>query len=163
PLADVTEGDADEWRAWLSSHEQKSADGKILKSKLSPNTVRRHCGRARQIFRAAMKHRLITSNPFGEMKGISVQANKAREFFVTREMTGKVLDACPDAEWRLLFALARFGGLRCPSEILLLRWCDAHWPVPTSEDARERAGWIRITSPKTEHHEGHGERIIPMF
>jgi hypothetical protein len=27
-----------------------------------------------------------------------------------------------DVEWRLIFALCRFGGLRCPSEIPALRW-----------------------------------------
>ncbi len=28
----------------------------------------------------------------------------------------KMLDACPNAEWRLIFALNRFDGLWCPSE-----------------------------------------------
>jgi integrase len=44
--------------------------------------------------------------------------------FVTREEAHAVMDACPDAEWRLLFALSRFGGLRCPSEHIALRWAD---------------------------------------
>src|SRR2546423_864477 len=69
------------------------------------------------------------------------------------EVAQKVLDACPDAEWRLLFALSRFGGLRCPSEHLLLTWADIDW---------ERSQ-IRVTSPKTEQFEGQTERIIPMF
>ena len=53
PMADITEGDAEEWRSWFSSIEEK-LDGKIIKSKLGPNTVRRQCGRARQLFRNAM-------------------------------------------------------------------------------------------------------------
>ena len=61
------------------------------------------------------------------MKGVSVKANKEREFFVTQAMARRVLDACPDNEWRLLFALCRFGGLRCPSEPLALRWGDMDW------------------------------------
>jgi hypothetical protein len=60
---------------------------------------------------------------------------------------------CPDAQWRLLFALSRFGGLRCPSEHLGLRWGDIDW---------ER-GRITVHSPKTEHHVGGESRQIPIF
>ena len=49
------------------------------------------------------------------MKGCTVQANKSREYFVSVLEAAKVLQACPDYEWRLIFALCRFGGLRCPS------------------------------------------------
>ena len=70
-----------------------------LKKKLGSNTVRRLCGRARQLFRAAMKRKLITNNPFGEMKGTAVQPNRSREYFVTRAEADKVLAACPDTEW----------------------------------------------------------------
>jgi integrase len=55
-----------------------------------------------------------------------------------------VIDACPDWEWRLLVALARFGGFRVPSEATRLRWQDIDWD-------RER---IKIRSPKAEHHKG---------
>ena len=67
---------------------------------------------------------------------------REREFFVTREMASRVLEACPDAEWRLIFALSRFGGLRCPSETLALKWEHVDW-------ARSR---IHVQSPKTAHH-----------
>ena len=52
-----------------------------------------------------------------------------------------------------MFALGRFGGLRCPSEHLVLRWGDVDW---------ER-GRITVHSPKTEHHEGKESRVIPLF
>jgi len=65
----------------------------------------------------------------------------------------KVLEACPDAQWKLLFALSRYGGLRCPSEHLALRWGDINW---------ER-GRMTVHSPKTEHHEGKGSRVVPIF
>ncbi len=142
PMADVTEGDADDWRLWMASEQ-----------KLGDNTIRRHCGRARQYFRAAVKRRLIASNPFAEMKDISVQANKERFYYVTREEAQKVLDACPNDEWKLIFALSRFGGLRCPSEHLGLRWSDIDWDK----------GRMTVRSPKTEHHQGKDCRIIPIF
>ena len=140
PLRDVTPGDSDEWRRWMLT-------------KLGENTVRRHCGRAKQLFRAALRKRLIAENPFADMKGCAVQANKLREHFVSRDVAAQVIAACPDNEWRLIFALARFGGLRTPSETLLLRWADVDW---------ER-GRLLIRSPKTEHHEGKDSRLVPIF
>jgi len=53
----------------------------------------------------------------------------------------------------LIVALARFGGLRTPSETMALRWSDINW-----EKNR-----VRVPSPKTEHHSGGGSRIIPLF
>ena len=50
-------------------------------------------------------------------------------------------------------ALSRYGGLRCPSEVLSLRWQDVDWA----------AGRIVVTSPKTEHHPGKATRTIPLF
>jgi len=72
---------------------------------------------------------------------------------VTRQEAQRVLDACPDAQWRLLFALSRYGGLRCPSEHLALRWGDVDWE-------RNR---MTIHSPKTEHHPSGEQRIVPIF
>ena len=63
------------------------------------------------------------------------------------------MDFAADAEWRLLIVLARYGGLRVPSEPLSLRWCDVDWQ-------RKR---VLVTAPNTEHHEGKGTRWIPMF
>lgn len=139
-LRDIVPGDTDDYRRSLST-------------KVGENTSRRHLGRAKQFFRYAARKRLIVENPFADMKNISVQPNAAREFFITREMAAKVLDACPDLEWRLIFALSRFGGLRCPSEHMGLTWSDINWAE----------GRFRVTSPKTEHHEGHGERWVPIF
>ena len=140
PLRDMTEGDAEQWRLFL------------IRQGLSDNTVRRRCGMAKQFLRAALKHKLVACNPFSELKS-SVKGNKAREYFVSREEAQKVLDACPDSQWRLIFALARYGGLRCPSEILALKWSDVDW---------ER-GRMLIHSPKTEHHEGRECRMVPLF
>jgi len=140
PLSAITPGDADQYR-------------QDLLSRLGDNTARRHCGRAKQFFRAAVRKRLIAENPFGDQKGLAVRANPSRFYFLSREDAQAVLNACPDAQWRLIFALSRFGGLRCPSEHLALRWGDVDWE-------RNR---ITIHSPKTEHHEGGESRQIPLF
>ena len=147
PLADVTQEDAAEFRRYLGRPKAKKGDGQ------AENTVRRICGRSKQFFRAAVRGRLITESPFADMKDTNVRANASRDFYVTLEMADRVLDACPDAQWRLLFALARFGGLRCPSEHLGLRWGDIDWA----------GGRMTIHSPKTEHHAGRASRVIPIF
>ena len=140
PIRDITPGDADDWRLHL------------LRQGLADNTARRRCGIAKQFFKAAVRKRLIIENPFLDLPA-SVLANNARFHFISREDAQKVLDACPDAQWRLLFALSRYGGLRCPSELLGLRWVDVDW-------ARNR---VTVRSPKTEHHHGHESRQVPLF
>jgi integrase len=95
----------------------------------------------------------VEGRPIAEMKGCVVRANRQRDCFVTREQACKVLDACPDAQWRLLFALSRFGGLRCPSEHLALRW----------EDIDLAASLMTVRSSKTEHHADGGIRAVPIF
>ncbi len=140
PLADIAPGDADEFR-------------RDVMARLAENTARRHCGRAKQFFRAAVRKRLIQENPFADRKGCGVKANPSRMFFVTHDVAQKVLDACPDAQWRLLFALSRYGGLRCPAEIVALHWADVDWEHDK----------ITVHVPKLEHLEGHETRAIPIF
>ena len=57
------------------------------------------------------------------------------------------------SQWRLIFALSRYGGLRCPSEHLGLPWGDVDLD----------AGRMLVRSPKTERHEGKAERVVPIF
>jgi integrase len=139
-LWDFTPADGPKFRQWL------------LSKGLAENTVRRNCGRAKQFFRAAIRLKLVADNPFGEVVS-AVRANTARMRFIDRETAAKVLTACPNAEWRLIFALSRFGGVRCPSETLSIRWSDVDW----------KNGRIRVPSPKTEHIDGKESRIIPLF
>ena len=140
PLRDITPGGAEDFRMHLIG------EGK------AENTVRRAIGRARQFFTAAIRRGLINANPF-EGLSAAMRTNHDRFHFISREDAKKVIDACPDAQWRLIFTLARFGGLRCPSEVLALTWADVNW----------EHGRIRVPSPKTEHHDGGASRIIPLF
>ncbi len=138
-LADISPGDADEWR-------------EILLKRLAAATVNREVKRAKQFFRAAVRKRLLAENPFADIS-TPAQVNKSRQHFIDLTTIEKVIDACPDAEWRLIVALSRYGGLRCPSEHLAMTWGDMDW-----EHDR-----MTVRSPKTEHHPGGESRLLPLF
>lgn len=140
-LRSITAGDCDRFAEWMLG-------------KYAPATASRTIRRGRQFFRRALRMRLVQENPF---EGVSTpgETNTARGFFVTRQMAQKVLDAIPerDAEWRLIFVLSRFAGLRCPSELLRLRWEDIDWG----------RGRMLVHATKTERHQGKGQRWVPIF
>ena len=126
---------AEEWRDWIA--ERCPAE----------NTIRKHCGVASVLFNYGIEKKKITENPFKPLTSTTL-TNKERDYYISVEEAEKVLQACPDAEWRLIFALAWFGGLRTPSETFVLR---------RAEDR------FYVTSPKTEHHAGKEGRIVPIF
>ncbi len=63
------------------------------------------------------------------------------------------LDASPCQDWRVIIALTRIGGLRCPNEVLRLRWEDVNW----------EHNKFYVRSSKTEHHKGKEGRWVPLF
>jgi len=137
-LRTVTAGAADEYSRWL------------LKQ-VAATTAQKECQIAAQFFRHACRKEMIPRNPF---EGVSVgtSTNDERQMFLAKNVITKVIDTCPDWQWRTVVALARYGGLRCSSEIALLKWSDIHWDT-------ER---FTVTSPKTKRY-GKGTRIVPIF
>ena len=106
-MRSITPADAEGWATTLAERYAPATAGRAIK-------------RARQFFKAALRDKLVTENPFADVKA-SGQPNKERQFHVDRETIYRVIASAPSAEWRLIIALARFGGLRCPSEHLALR------------------------------------------
>ncbi len=138
-LPSIGEGEAEDFKMFLVAQE------------LASTTVHKRLQFARMFFRAAKKRKLIEENPFAEVSSKAV-VSKDRQHFVTREVTERLL-AISSLTWQLIISLARYGGLRCPSEVLSLRWDDIDWD----------ASRIVVQSPKTEHHEGKESRVIPLF
>ena len=135
-----TKADAKDWRLFLVNRGMAEA------------SVRKHCGFAKHFAKQAIDSDFLVKNPFGGLISASI-GNPERQYFVTREEIQKVLDTCPNAEWRLIVALSRYGGLRCPSEHFGLRWEDVLW---------DQQRFI-VHSPKTERHQGRESRIVPLF
>jgi integrase len=107
---------------------------------------------SRQFFRDAVDRELLEKSPFARLKAGS-QKNAARQQFISRETIELAMKSAPNLEWKLIIALARYGGLRIPSETVPLRWTDVNFET----------GKIHIRSSKTAHHPGHESRNIPMF
>ena len=137
-LRKITVQQATDWRQFL----------KVLK--LSEAAIKTHSGNAKTIVNEAVKRRLIEDNPFASLRSGPTPSRYSR--YVTPEDSERMIDACPDTEWKLLFGLARYAGLRIPSESQMLTWKDVDF---------ERSR-LKVRSPKTERHAGHEQRIVPI-
>ena len=137
-IQDVNAGHASDWL------------DKLREEKYAATTIHKRISFARQFFAYAIKHKLIKENPFASVKVTKPKAKSNVE--VPREAIEKILAVC-DPTWKAIVSLSRFGGLRCPSEVLTLKWSEVDFD----------AGRMTITAPKNEHHEGGGIRICPLF
>jgi integrase len=139
-LHTITPSDADRFAAWL--REQGSSE----------NTSRLRARHAKQFMAKAVEYGIIDRNPFAGLAA-AIRPNPDRLVFVSPEVIESVLPECPDNECRLLVLLARYLGLRIPSEIRTLRWIDVNWSNTT----------VTIRAPKTKKHKGGGVRVCPVF
>lgn len=139
PLTAITPLDAERWRQ------------SMIAGGLALATVSKRVKTARQIFKQSVRWKMLAENPLQDVKA-GAQKNRARLRFIPMQQILRVIHACPDAEWRLIVALSRIGGLRCPSEHLSLRPQDIDWG----------RGRFHVTSPKTEGQD-KGSRWVPLF
>jgi integrase len=134
----VTAEDASKWRASLSD------------ANLAEATVKIHSGNAKGIFAEAVRRKLIEENPFLHLASGATPCRNDR--YVTPTEAAKVIESCPDIRFKLVFALARYAGLRTPSESFGLLWGDVNWATAI----------LRVRSKKTERYAGHEERVVPI-
>lgn len=97
-------------------------------------------------------HTLDTSDLEEIARALRLRPPGDRAHYVAPESIRAILAVCPDDQWRAIIALSRYAGLRCPSEVGLMRWGDVNW---------ER-GRLTVRSPKTAGHEGHAVRVVPI-
>jgi len=140
-VRDITLADADAFRSHL-----------VKVHGLATATISRRIGTCRQFWKRALKWKMVDENVFAEVKTGS-QKNTKRMTFVEWETINRIIEACPDWDWKLLALLGRGLGLRITSEVVNLKWSDIDWDK----------GTVLIHSPKTEHHEGGESRVCPLF
>ncbi len=145
PISELTEAKAEDYHSYLQLPKAKGGRG------LAVSTGNRECGVAWMLYRYAIRSRYLDRNPFDDVpKGVP---RTDCNVFVGVADCEKVLAELSESQWRLLFALSRWGGLRTPSEQRRLRWCDIDW---------EKDKFL-VHSSKTEHHVGHETRWVPIF
>lgn len=146
-----TEGDAEDFKTYLDG-QTRLVRGEAVN--LAPATIKRRLKTAKQFFERAVKDRVLPSNPFAyDGVNLSSKGNDEKFHEVSLAEVDAVIAACPDVEWRLIVALVRFGGLRCPSEVVALQWDDVLWDSDR----------FIVRSKKTKRHEGKKNRIVPIF
>ena len=139
PLASLTHADGEAFRSAMQG------------SDLRATTIHRRLGHARQMLEDAVRLGHVSANPWKHVRQRGGDPSERRAY-VTVADAERVIAHCPSMSWKLLVALARFGGLRVPSEAFSLTWHDVDW---------ER-GRLSVPSPKTSHL-GKPHRVIPLF
>lgn len=138
-LASLTHADGEAYRAAMQARDLRST------------TVHKRLGHARQMLEDAVRLGHITANPFRHVRQRMGDVSERRAYVAVADVS-RVTDHCPNVWWKLLVALARFGGLRIPSEAFSLKWGHVDWE-------RNR---LTVPSPKTRSH-GKPHRVIPLF
>lgn len=115
----INAGDAEDFRKWLQT---RGNERKAYETGLAEGTVRRRIGRSKQFFNSAIKHELITRNPFaGEASATG--GNPERLFMVPAEWIEACIRCAPCEDWRIILAFARYAGMRS-HETRIQKWED---------------------------------------
>jgi integrase len=147
PLGSVTVADVEDYKRWLLYEAQT----RRARRGLSEATAAKHLSWAGTLYRDFIKRKVVTHNPFdGVQKGS--QVNRDRRVYVPAAIIETLIERAPSLEWKLLLAMARYMGVRVPSEPFSMTWDCVDW---------ERL-LIRVPSPKTAK-QGKPFRMVPIF
>jgi hypothetical protein len=102
PLASLTHADGEAFRAAMQGRE------------LRATTIHKRLGHARQMLEDAVRLGHVSANPWKHVRQRSGDPSERRAY-VPNVDAERVIEYCPNVLWKLLVALARFGGLRVPS------------------------------------------------
>jgi len=149
-LDSITPGDADDFSRWLQTG-GRSRKRMEQSPALRPATVARRLGRVRSFFRDAQRRKWIHENPFAEVR-IPAVSDQSRDAYVPTEVVERLIEAAPEIEFKLLLAMARYLGVRVPSEPFSMTWDCVDWEHRL----------LRVPSPKTAA-QGKAYRMTPIF
>lgn len=128
--------------AWLAKREGRIGE------KFSPATVASYIRAIKTILGRAQQRWSQVQIPF---KGLATSSVAADWSPVSHEQLAKIIEACPDDDWRRLFALCRYAGLRL-GEALRLEWKDINW--------QDRTLTVRV--PERRETTKHRQRTVPI-
>ncbi|MCR9293911.1 MAG: site-specific integrase, partial [bacterium] len=128
-IASVTQGDLKRWQTSMS--------------KLALTTRNKHVKRVKTMFAGAVEDGILSSSPAAilkEEKSVK-RIDRSRQYFVDEATTAKVLRKLPDTNWKLIFCLMRFQGLR-RHEVFAIDWKHVDWETnELTVPAETKTGW----------------------
>ena len=145
PMSSLTVKHANDFRRWLLTPGEKGGAGY---GGASPG---KHMAVTKAFLKEAVDAGIISVNPFGSIK-IDRQKNSSRQRFIDASVIHQVIERCPDEELQLVIALARWGGLRTPSEPFAMQWKHI--------DLNRRRVHVQCVKTETK---GKAAREIPLF
>ena len=141
----VTAKHGSDFKRWLISPSENAGAGYGVAS------AGKHLAVAKSFLNEAVNAKIIAANPFSTVVA-ERQRNCSRQRFIDSGVITRIISLCEDAEMQAVIALARWGGLRTPSEPFALQWKHIDWH-------RRR---IEVQCVKTEAR-GKSMREIPLF
>lgn len=149
-IKELTPKHFEQWKSFLKTDYQSPVDGKPLVEATVTGTL----AKANAVFRwATDEKKYLEVNPLKGIKKGSYR-NKANDREITMTEYYRLLDAAICQEWRVIFALARIGGLRAPSEVLGVRWSKVDW---------EHDRFSFFDSKRKDKEGNPLERTVPLF
>jgi integrase len=115
--------------------------------KLAKGTVAKRLQTIKQFGQWCCDAQYVDHNPFDSIKPGQGKPDVTRRRFVSDAEVEKLLRSVRDPEWRVVIVLARYCGLRIPSELVGLRWEHIDWETEQ----------IRIVEAKSD------VRFCPLF
>ncbi len=143
-LQAIKRRDAEGFRVYLLKRRGQT------KATMSEATVRKTCSIISGALVEAIKQGLVASNPFSDVPKSNV-ASPDSEVVVPAEDVLSVISYAEHPEDKMLLALARFAGLRIPSEIQELRWGHVNL----------KDNLLEVFAKKTQRY-GKTRRVIPI-
>ncbi len=123
----------------------------MLARGLRPSTIAKRLEHARAMLNDAVSMGLIATNPWQQVRHKRFDVSERRAY-VPVSVIKQAMEYAPNVWWRLLLALARFAGLRIPSEAFRLTWEGVNW----------EKGRLIVPCQKTAG-QGKPFRVVPLF
>lgn len=145
---------AEEFQAWFTSQES------ACKRNLKPNSVSGYLAKIKAVFNYGKRTGAVAVNPFENIRVRQIRRDNM--FEIPIGLMPKILEACPNKEWRVYVVLLRFGGLR-RSEPLRLAWEDVLWSRGQRGTPEFEAGRLRVHDRKLERFADRETRFVPLW
>ena len=128
-IGTVTQGELKRWQAGMTT--------------LAMSSRNKHTQRVKTMFAGAVEDGILSSSPANILKEekSKKRIDRSRQQFVDATTTATVLKKLPDTNWRLLFCLMRFQGLR-RHEVFAIDWNNIDWETnELTVPAETKTGW----------------------